>query len=326
MMNDEGYLAILNSYMVEPEYDRINYLQSVYDQHKADNKNFLLRLRMLWLEWMKDPAFAQDPFTPELDSTFTYFIRQKMSQEVKEMSDRMNPHYKESGLSFSDLMQLYWLRDRWGETLQASIQENDMTRLVQVDYSLVLYSIEKVENSIDEDSVPAVQQIIENLKKKLSDPKTMLVDRKKLKQYVKHLEGLIQPIRYVNSESNEELSILNNNIIDSLTNFLIPYFDSSQLDELRRVLRGKIINAPLLFLKEGNKLTDVFYRARKAGCINCQKKVLDQWICDRFQYTEDGTRKRFNLESVKKDTTGEAGESRCRNPLPNVKTLFGKYS
>lgn len=99
---------------------------------------------------------------------------------------------------------------------------------------------------------------------------------------------------------------------------LEPHFQASERELLLSLLKGESINNPLNFTKNANKLTDVFWRARKngAGYIQDTNVILCEWILKNFRYNKNSNLDRV---SVTKDLNGQT--SRCKNPLPKANII-----
>lgn len=103
--------------------------------------------------------------------------------------------------------------------------------------------------------------------------------------------------------------------IDDIITTLKDFFDTSERAELRRIIEtGGNANDKLMFIDNGNKLSDFFRQHYILGNINgCNKRDLINWIVENFKFRHRKTIKDFNFKTVEK--TISAQESPCKNKI-----------
>lgn len=99
--------------------------------------------------------------------------------------------------------------------------------------------------------------------------------------------------------------------IDGIMTILNNFFETSQQDELKRIIEtGSNSNKKLLFRDNGNKLTDYFKKLFESNIITgCYKKDLINWIVQNFE----NIRGEYKFRTVEKIISGEGQP--CKNPI-----------
>jgi hypothetical protein len=103
--------------------------------------------------------------------------------------------------------------------------------------------------------------------------------------------------------------------IESITDILNVFFDTSQHSELKRIIEtGTNTNEKLLFRDNGNKLTDCFKKLYENNTITgCAKTVLINWIIENFKFTYRNSIKDYDPKTVEKIISSK--ERLCKNPI-----------
>jgi hypothetical protein len=83
------------------------------------------------------------------------------------------------------------------------------------------------------------------------------------------------------------------------------------------LLTGSKPNEKLLFMDNGNRLTDTFKRLIEHGFITgCTKKALQEWICQTFLFLQGNVAKPYKIETVERTIYGN--QNPCKNPLIQI--------
>ena len=126
----------------------------------------------------------------------------------------------------------------------------------------------------------------------------------------------VEKITRPKSEKNVKSKLrLKSNIIKTVFEILKEYFDPKNHIELKRILEtGDSVKTKLLFLDNGNKLADVFKKLFEANYIvDCQKKELEVWIIDNFEYKYNREVKSFTRDYAEKCISRQ--QTPCANPI-----------
>jgi hypothetical protein len=97
---------------------------------------------------------------------------------------------------------------------------------------------------------------------------------------------------------------------------LMPYFSSADLKYLARLLKGERLGRKLVFLSNGNKLTDYFWLLTSPDfrAIVDSKTILERWIIKSFQYQiKNAKAKNFKANDVHKSISTKS--RRCKDPF-----------
>lgn len=154
--------------------------------------------------------------------------------------------------------------------------------------------------------------------------KEWLKDEKKfLKELIPFLQNKPLPSSGVKANA---LPIFTEQAITDFFEIVKDSFPKKQQPTLQALLKGRKPKEKLLFQENGNKLADALKQLFEANLITgCQKKDLERWILDHFEYQSRGDIKSFKVRSLSDIIS--SNKDKCSNPLLNVtldKTT-GKY-
>lgn len=108
--------------------------------------------------------------------------------------------------------------------------------------------------------------------------------------------------------------VFNTDAIETILGDLNPYFDVSTHTKLRQLIETGATSEKLLFLDNANKLCDYFKRAFESNILKgCNKKELNSWIVNSFQYKNGGVEQNFKPRTV--ENVLSSRESLCKNPI-----------
>lgn len=97
------------------------------------------------------------------------------------------------------------------------------------------------------------------------------------------------------------------------------YFYPEDVELLRQTLETfQKVDKPLLFTSMGIRLADAFKRLINAKIIlHCEKKDLQYWISENFQYLKDGQRTSFKLEYLNNIISSQ--DKFSKDPILHIK-------
>ncbi|AXE17220.1 hypothetical protein DR864_05465 [Runella rosea] len=158
----------------------------------------------------------------------------------------------------------------------------------------------------------------EEREKKISEVKAILdaeVDRESLES-TKHL-----PLQVKEPELKafEQVFVFRNEVITQIINILKVYFkEDAEKSELERILNnGNNADRKLFFLSNGNRLANLFKQLYEYEFIvGCDKKGLEKWIIDNFNYKHRGEIKSFTPDYIEKCISRDYYS--CENPLIKI--------
>lgn len=104
-------------------------------------------------------------------------------------------------------------------------------------------------------------------------------------------------------------------LLPEIFNILKNHFPAEQRNELETLLKtGKCNINPLIFLDNGNKLTDAFKKLRENNIITgCEKQDLEKWIALNFNYIFRKENKKFTDDYLDKCISRDGFP--CKKPL-----------
>ena len=113
--------------------------------------------------------------------------------------------------------------------------------------------------------------------------------------------------------------------IDEVFTCLKDFFSPEDQGRLKELLStGNHTAPPLIFNDNGNRLADVFKKLKEADIITgVQKKELEDWIRQNFQYKHRGRVKEFSKKYL--NDIISTNNNPCKHPVFSVKSEAGVY-
>jgi hypothetical protein len=108
--------------------------------------------------------------------------------------------------------------------------------------------------------------------------------------------------------------------VEKVFELLKPFVADNQHDDLLSLLQGRGQSKVIVFLDNGNRLTDAFRKFHEKGIIRkCEKKELQEWLLKNFRYTSRRQVKTFSFDYLEKCISRNSQP--CKNPIPGIEEL-----
>lgn len=119
--------------------------------------------------------------------------------------------------------------------------------------------------------------------------------------------------------------VFNTEKVAEIFDILKVFFNPEHQKKLESILStGDNLSEPLLFLENGNRLADAFKQLYNADFITgCQKKELEKWIAQNFNYRYRNEVKAFKIRYL--NDIISTNNDNCKKPILNVVKSNGVY-